>query len=239
MRAQHQHQRRHVVAGIAIGDIAADCAAVAHLRIGDQQRRLVQDRQRLPDLVRRQQFVLGGHGADHDLVAVAADALQPGDAVQVDQMFGGGEPKLHHRHQAVAAGQRAGFVAQCREQFDRIGHARGPVIAERARNHGLLHVSVWNNSNADVGGAMSPVVFTRKTAPGAASQMVGIRTKCGKPRTKCVSHRDLMSASPSPRLRGEGRRCQAWATPLRASTSPRKRGEVSLRHAALPAPASP
>ena len=85
--------------------------------------------------------MLGGHRADHDAVAVAADALQPGDAVQIDQMFGGGEPELHHRDQAVAAGERAGFVAQCREQFDRIGHGRRPVIAERARNHRLLHAS--------------------------------------------------------------------------------------------------
>ena len=45
-RAQRHHQRRHVVAGIAIGDIAADGAQVAHLRIGDQQRGFVQDRQR-------------------------------------------------------------------------------------------------------------------------------------------------------------------------------------------------
>ena len=141
-RAQRHHQRRHVVAGIAIGDIAADGAHVAHLRIGDQKRGFVQDRQRLGDLVGGQQFVLGGHRPDHDLVAVAADAFQPGDAVQVDQMLGGSKPKLHHRDQTVAAGERAGFVAQGREQFDRIGHGRGPVIAERARNHRLLHASL-------------------------------------------------------------------------------------------------
>ena len=87
-RAERHHQRRHVVAGIAIGDIAADGAAVAHLRIGDQKRGFVQDRQRFADFVGRQQFVLGGHRADHDRVAVAADALEPGDAMQIDQMFG-------------------------------------------------------------------------------------------------------------------------------------------------------
>ena len=117
-------------------------AAVAHLRIGDQQRGLVQDRQRFGDVVRGQQLVLGGHGADHDLVAVAADAFQAVDAVQVDQMLGGGEPELHHRDQAVAAGQRPGIVAQGREQFHRIGHGRRPVIAERARDHRLLHASL-------------------------------------------------------------------------------------------------
>ena len=65
--------------------------------------------------------MLGGHRADHDRVAVAADALQPGDAVQIDQMLGRGEPELHHRDQAVAAGQRAGLIAQGREQLDGVG----------------------------------------------------------------------------------------------------------------------
>ena len=122
-RAQGHHQRRHVVAGIAIGDIAADGAAVAYLGIGDQKYGFVQNGQRFADLVGRQQFVLGGHRADHDRVAVAADALEAGDAMQVDQMLRAREPELHHRHQAVAAGQRAGLVTQGREQFHRVGHA--------------------------------------------------------------------------------------------------------------------
>ena len=114
-RAERHHQRRHVVAGIAIGDIAADRAHVAHLRIGDQKRRLMQDGQRFGDVVRRQQLMLGGHRADHNAVAVAADTLQRGDAMQIDQMFGAGEPKLHHRDQAVAASKRTGLLAQRRQ----------------------------------------------------------------------------------------------------------------------------
>ena len=39
-----QHHRRHVVAGIAVGDIAAERADIAHLRIGDLQRGLAQQR---------------------------------------------------------------------------------------------------------------------------------------------------------------------------------------------------
>ncbi len=111
-RTERQHQRRHVVAGIAIGDVAADGAHVTHLRIGDQQRGLVQDRQRFRDVVGRQQFVLGGHRADDDATRLAADAFQPVDAMQIDQMFRRGEPKLHHRDQAMAAGKGTGFVTQ-------------------------------------------------------------------------------------------------------------------------------
>ena len=43
-RVEAHHHRRHVVAGIAVGDIAAERAEIAHLRVGDQQRRLAQDR---------------------------------------------------------------------------------------------------------------------------------------------------------------------------------------------------
>ena len=110
--AQRHHQRRHVIAGIAIGDVAADRAHVTHLRIGDQKRGFVQDRQRFCHLVRRQQLVLGGHGADHDVVAVAADALEPRNAVQIDQMLRCGQPKLHHRDQTMATGKGAGLFAQ-------------------------------------------------------------------------------------------------------------------------------
>ena len=67
--------------------------------------------------------MLGGHRADDDLVAVAADALQAGDAVQIDQMLRRREPQLHHRDQAVAAGERPGLVAERGEQLDRIGDA--------------------------------------------------------------------------------------------------------------------
>ena len=38
-RIEALHQRRHVIAGIAAADIAADRAAIAHLRIGDLQSR--------------------------------------------------------------------------------------------------------------------------------------------------------------------------------------------------------
>src|SRR4029450_10584493 len=73
---------------------------------------------------------------DYDCVAVAADALEAGNAMQIDQMLRAREPELHHRHQAVAASQRPGLGAQSREQFDRIGHRRRRRMAEWTRDHG-------------------------------------------------------------------------------------------------------
>src|SRR3546814_18754285 len=41
---QALHDRGHVVGGIAVRQVAADAAEVAHLRIGEEGRRLLQDR---------------------------------------------------------------------------------------------------------------------------------------------------------------------------------------------------
>ena len=56
--------------------------------------------------------MLGRHGADDDVVAVGADAFELGDAGEIDEMRRRGEAQLHHRDQAVAAGERAAVVAQ-------------------------------------------------------------------------------------------------------------------------------
>ena len=69
--------------------------------------------------------MLRGHRADHDVVALAADALQPVDAVEVDEVLGRREPQLHHRDQAVAAGERPRLVAELGEQLDRVGDVPG------------------------------------------------------------------------------------------------------------------
>ncbi len=50
--------------------------------------------------------------------------------------------------------------------------------------------------SADVGGGCAGN-FSRARRRGARHEAREIRTKCGVPRTKCVSDRDLMSASPS------------------------------------------
>ena len=52
-RAERHHQRRHVVAGVAVGDVAADRPEIAHLRVGDQLGGLAQDRRMLGEQVAR------------------------------------------------------------------------------------------------------------------------------------------------------------------------------------------
>ena len=52
---------------------------------------------------------MAGQGADAQLVAVELDEGQLGQAVDVDQQLGLGQPQLHHRDQAVPARHDAGL----------------------------------------------------------------------------------------------------------------------------------
>ena len=55
--------------------------------------------------------MLGRHGADNDVAAIVADAFQVRNAGKVDQMRGRGQPQLHHRDEAMAAGERTALLA--------------------------------------------------------------------------------------------------------------------------------
>ena len=76
---QRDDDRRPVGGGIGIGQRAADRAAIAHLRIGDQAGGLMEDRQHLSQRLGRQQFGMRRQGADPDAVA-DLDSLQFIDA---------------------------------------------------------------------------------------------------------------------------------------------------------------
>ena len=60
--------------------------------------------------------MLGHHGADDDVVAVGPDAFELGDAGEIDEVRRRGEAQLHHRDQAVPAGEGASVVAPLGEQ---------------------------------------------------------------------------------------------------------------------------
>ncbi len=74
--SQAQHDRGVIVAGVAVGNITTNGAAIAHLGIGNQARRLDQQRAVLGQQRRPDQVVLGRHGTDTDLVAFQADTLE-------------------------------------------------------------------------------------------------------------------------------------------------------------------
>ena len=117
-RIERLQDRRHVVSGIAVRRVAADRADIADLGIGDLQRRLADDRAGFVERIRGDQFRLGRHGAEPDRAAGNFDEAQGVDVLQVDQVLGHCQTQLHHRDQAVAAGNDGRVVAKRRQQAD-------------------------------------------------------------------------------------------------------------------------
>ena len=89
---------------------------------------------------RLEQLPVPGHRPDPDLVDPDPDVAElVVQVVDVDEVLEVGEPQLHHREQAVAAGDEAGLVAQPLEQADGVVDAGGAFVVERSGN---LHVSL-------------------------------------------------------------------------------------------------
>ena len=118
-----QHDGRHVVAGIAVGDIAAERADIAHLRVGDQQRGFAQDGKLGGEQVGADDLMLRRHRADDDVAAVGTDAFEVADAGEVDEMLRRRQAQLHHRYETVPAAERPRLLAKVGEQGHRL--ARG------------------------------------------------------------------------------------------------------------------
>ena len=105
------HQARHVIARVPVRDVAADGAAIPHLRIGNLKRRFAQDRQRRSQIVIGDQFVLGHHRADVRGAAADCDALHVFDGLKINEMAHFGHAQFHHRDKAVSACDDARFVS--------------------------------------------------------------------------------------------------------------------------------
>ena len=88
-------------------------------------------------LVGLQQLAVPGQRADPDPVRLDGDVAQLGvQVVDVDQVLHVGQPQLHHRQQAVPAGDQPGRAAQPVQQPDRLIDAAGSLVLERC---GYLH----------------------------------------------------------------------------------------------------
>lgn len=132
-----QRERRVVIARVAVGNVTADGAAVAHLRVGDQLGGFCQQRHLGLQDGGIDQVVFHRHRSDDHGVAFFADATQLGNAVDVDQVLGLGKAQLHHRQQAVAAGQQLGVRPVLAQQGHGLTHALGGVVLETRWDHGV------------------------------------------------------------------------------------------------------
>ena len=124
-------------AGIGVGEAAAQRAALAD--------RVVADRPRRPRPAAGSAGAPASESATARWRASAPTSTNPpcsrmtcqlGDVVQVDQLRRLRQAHVHHRHQALAAGDDLGHVAMLGQQAQRVVERRGPVVAEG----GWLHV---------------------------------------------------------------------------------------------------
>ena len=100
---------------------------VAHERVGDLRRGVRDRRIAAPDHVGCGQRVVTDQRPDVQLAVALLDAVESRDPVDVDQMRRRGEPKLHHRDQALPAGEHLGVLAvRGEEQRERFVEGRPP-----------------------------------------------------------------------------------------------------------------
>ena len=127
---------RAVIAGIAIGNIAADRADITHLRIGNQKRRFAQDRDFFCQQLRVDQFMLGRHRTNDDIATILVEALKIGNAGKIDEMGGAREPQFHHRNKTMPARNGTRVFTQTAEQANRFLDRCRTVIGKWPRYHG-------------------------------------------------------------------------------------------------------
>jgi hypothetical protein len=131
LAVEREHHRRHLGGRIGVRHRPAHGAAVADRRMTDVAERLCE--QRRPGLS------LGARhadaGADLDRSAFVPDRVQLLDTHDVDQHAGRGDPQVHHRDQALPAGQHGRLVAVLGKRADRLLACLGREVFAGARLH--------------------------------------------------------------------------------------------------------
>ena len=129
--------RRQILRRVGLAQRPADRAAVADHRVGDDLLGVAEQREPRCQQVGLQEVDVARHRADLDHPLVLADVGEVGQVVDVDQVRGLGEPQLHHREQAVAAGDDPRLRAEPLERRDRALDAGRTLVLEWRRGlHG-------------------------------------------------------------------------------------------------------
>ena len=117
-----------------MGNVAADGAAVPNLRVANAAGRFRQQRVGMLQVMGCGDFPVGGQRADADGIALHADALQFGQAANVNEGRRPGQAEPHQGDEAVTASQQPG-VGMGRQQLDGCGRRTGLIILELRREH--------------------------------------------------------------------------------------------------------
>ena len=148
-------------------------------------------------------------------VGVLLVVVEAGQVVDVDEQLGAGEPELHQRHQALAAGQDLGLAVALLEQRDRLLEAAGHLVAEPGRVHvraSRRAVPAPSRTRASGVGASG--------VGGGAGRLAGSGIATGVPSMSVGSGRGSWCGGHGP--------CTGWPATPRYSTSCGKAKTVGL-----------
>ena len=131
---ERQHHRGEIGGRVAVGERAADRAAMTHLRVADLARRRRDDRAMLLEQRIGVHRGMPGERPDRELRARIADVGELGEPPDVDELRRPCDPELHRRQEGVPACQhlRVGIRAeQATGMLDRLRQ----LVVERCRDH--------------------------------------------------------------------------------------------------------
>ena len=121
---------------IGVGDAAAERAAGADRVMRDMTDDGCEQPAERAVLNRLLECGMAHGGADAELAVLDHKAVEPGHAVDVDEMLRPRQPERHRRHETLPAGQHAAVVfGVLREQVERFRDGRGGVVLERGGLH--------------------------------------------------------------------------------------------------------
>ena len=121
--------------GVGVRECPADRPARADLLVGDVTDGVRQQRHLLTHDRRTLDRGLPGKCAERQASIVHRDGIELGQAVEIDQALGAREAHVHHRHEALAAGERLLLVAEACGQLERLGKLPRREVLERRGLH--------------------------------------------------------------------------------------------------------
>ena len=119
-----------------MGEVAAERAAVADRRMREVRHRRRDQRQVPRDLGRAHQLDVARQRADAHRPVGDRDALQLGEAADVDEELRREKPQVQRRDEALPAGQDLRLVAMPAQERQRLAERARADVVESRRLHG-------------------------------------------------------------------------------------------------------
>src|SRR5262249_14730144 len=134
-RFKSENGGRVIRRGIRMCDAATNRAFVAHLNVADQTGGLGKRGKPAFDHIGTLNHMMRCQGADSDLPTLFLDVREFGNAADVDQQLGCGQPELHHWNQAMPAGKNFRVACVFLQEVDCVTQRGWDNILELLRDH--------------------------------------------------------------------------------------------------------